>query len=291
MRMSHLVTPGLTRPWIARSALVPLALVSLALVPSAACSSDDGSAGAGAGSGNDTAGTIGDAAQGSDAADSSGATDTGTTTGTDTGTSTDTGAVADSSAPGDTTGASDTAAPQDTGPIADADLPATCAKLAEAACKSAQSCVAIYGADPCTDGGFGAAKTYAGCMSAAGGCGQAFTCGEKDGQRLSFSTTCQPEGWTHVGSDISQCCKSGADPADWGKCSKDADCAVFQTECCDHCNGGKLMAVNQTYVDAAKAKHAKTAEQCGQTACTLKACGKPLAVCDKGACVPKVGDL
>ncbi|MCO4763578.1 MAG: hypothetical protein KC502_18855 [Myxococcales bacterium] len=159
-----------------------------------------------------------------------------------------------------------------------------CPGLNETGCKAHKHCQAIFGKDACDDSA-GADKIFAGCMPIGGGCGGALTCGEKDGKRLVFPSTCQPEGWTPKGMDISQCCKSAADPKEWSTCSQHMDCAVFETACCDHCNGGKLMSVGKKFVDLAKAKHQKT--DCQGTACTEKGCGKAIAVCDSGVCKGK----
>jgi hypothetical protein len=93
-----------------------------------------------------------------------------------------------------------------------------------------------------------------------------------------------PEGGP-MGVEGSVCCPGGSgagtglDPA-WTTCKADADCALVETACCDHCNGGKAVAVNKAHVaDAGKLRPA-----CGPTACTKRGC-TTRAACDKGTCV------
>ena len=66
----------------------------------------------------------------------------------------------------------------------------------------------------------------------------------------------------------------------WRTCSADADCVLVETACCDHCNGGKAVAVNKSHMQDA----AKLAPQCGPTMCTKRAC-ITRAACESGACV------
>ena len=56
------------------------------------------------------------------------------------------------------------------------------------------------------------------------------------------------------------------------------DCAVVETQCCDHCNGGKAKAYNVKVAADHKAKN------CGSTACTEMACGEAIGVCKAGRC-------
>lgn len=93
---------------------------------------------------------------------------------------------------------------------------------------------------------------------------------------------------TDVGSSSDT--SSSADTAtaeQWNTCDANADCAVFESECCDHCNGGKLIAVNKTHLDAAIKAFKKPADQCKGTACTEKGCGAAVAACEAGKCVGK----
>lgn len=70
-------------------------------------------------------------------------------------------------------------------------------------------------------------------------------------------------------------------------CSADADCAVVELGCCDHCNGGQVAGVHR---DFAGEVHASYAGDCGGTACTLMACvEQPTAVCQAGMCALALG--
>lgn len=65
-------------------------------------------------------------------------------------------------------------------------------------------------------------------------------------------------------------------------CTVDADCAVVELGCCDHCNGGQVAGVHK---DFAAEVHASATADCGDTACTLMACvAQPTAVCAQGMC-------
>jgi hypothetical protein len=68
-------------------------------------------------------------------------------------------------------------------------------------------------------------------------------------------------------------------------CQTDADCAVVQTACCDHCNGGKAEAYNKAHAD----KH--RAQGCNVVACTMRACGEAVAVCANNACRLEIKQL
>ncbi|MEO8703616.1 MAG: hypothetical protein ABI867_26440 [Kofleriaceae bacterium] len=70
-----------------------------------------------------------------------------------------------------------------------------------------------------------------------------------------------------------------------GGCRVDADCAVVETKCCDHCNGGKAEAFLKAEADAHKATG------CEATVCTEMACGPALAMCEQGACKVTIGKL
>ena len=68
-------------------------------------------------------------------------------------------------------------------------------------------------------------------------------------------------------------------------CDRDADCEVVQTACCDHCNGGKADAFAKGYAAAHRAKN------CEGTACTMRACGPAVAVCNAGQCAARIEPL
>lgn len=61
-------------------------------------------------------------------------------------------------------------------------------------------------------------------------------------------------------------------------CSADDDCVVVETQCCDHCNGGKAEAYNKQFAEAHRATG------CEQTMCTQMACGAATAACEAGTC-------
>jgi len=44
-------------------------------------------------------------------------------------------------------------------------------------------------------------------------------------------------------------------PTEWVACRADADCRALELGCCDHCNGGWVMAVNQPHVARALAAY------------------------------------
>jgi hypothetical protein len=66
-------------------------------------------------------------------------------------------------------------------------------------------------------------------------------------------------------------------------CSDTAECVVVETGCCDHCNGGALLAVNNRYTDAAMAAFRQ--RECEDSSCTKMACEWSYTpVCDAGSC-------
>jgi len=72
-------------------------------------------------------------------------------------------------------------------------------------------------------------------------------------------------------------------PPAWFACAQPADCSAVEIACCDHCNGGKLMAANTSY--AAEVKAMFGAKNCAGVACTLMACAFPPTVeCQAGQC-------
>lgn len=70
-------------------------------------------------------------------------------------------------------------------------------------------------------------------------------------------------------------------PDEWRACSAAADCQLVVTTCCDHCNGGKTVAVSTAHAKDVTAKYPK---QCANTACTLRGC-MTRAACAAGRCV------
>jgi hypothetical protein len=70
---------------------------------------------------------------------------------------------------------------------------------------------------------------------------------------------------------------------DWQSCETDADCAVVELGCCDHCNGGSVMACRADHVDdVLRTFGAECAED---YACTLMACAPYLPTCSGGMCI------
>jgi hypothetical protein len=84
-------------------------------------------------------------------------------------------------------------------------------------------------------------------------------------------------------------------PDDWRACEGDFDCVWLEMGCCDHCNGGWVVGVNQGHAeDAARAFHSKcdsavheqpdgTITFCGPS-CTELGCGPIGAHCQRGLC-------
>jgi len=69
---------------------------------------------------------------------------------------------------------------------------------------------------------------------------------------------------------------------DWQTCDSDRDCAIVQLGCCDHCNGGRVVAANAAYAEQVKEE---MSDVCGEDyACTLMACAPQLAKCEQGLC-------
>jgi len=85
-------------------------------------------------------------------------------------------------------------------------------------------------------------------------------------------------------------------PEEWVACARDADCHAIEMDCCDHCNGGWVLAVNTSHVArATSAYHAScdsreqqnpdgTISFCGPS-CTEVGCGPIGQRCDRGRCV------
>jgi hypothetical protein len=71
-------------------------------------------------------------------------------------------------------------------------------------------------------------------------------------------------------------------------CGGDADCAVVEIECCDHCNGGSAVGVHKDHAKDVKKEYVAEGE-CAGTACTLMACPEAEPICREGRCGVKVG--
>lgn len=85
-------------------------------------------------------------------------------------------------------------------------------------------------------------------------------------------------------------------PRAWVACRGDADCEALELGCCDHCNGGWVMAVNRAHVAPALAAYHATCDAheerlpdgsiafSGPT-CTELGCGAIAQRCAGGRCV------
>ena len=74
-------------------------------------------------------------------------------------------------------------------------------------------------------------------------------------------------------------------------CTVDADCVPVEIECCDHCNGGKVVGVHRDHA-ADVSRSTSGAPECGGTACTKMACvEEPTGICRQNICGIKVGTL
>jgi hypothetical protein len=70
--------------------------------------------------------------------------------------------------------------------------------------------------------------------------------------------------------------------ASFTTCTQPTDCVVVELGCCDDCNGGLAVAVNNA---SAAEVEAAFSESCGNnTACTLMACADWEISCDAGTC-------
>jgi len=68
-------------------------------------------------------------------------------------------------------------------------------------------------------------------------------------------------------------------------CQTNDDCVVVETQCCDHCNGGKADAFNKKFAEAEKPK------DCAATMCTEMGCGAAVAECIDSNCKVKIQPL
>lgn len=66
-------------------------------------------------------------------------------------------------------------------------------------------------------------------------------------------------------------------------CGGDADCAVVEIECCDHCNGGTAVGVHKDHAADVRNEYVP-AGACADTACTLMACAPAEPICRAGRC-------
>lgn len=67
----------------------------------------------------------------------------------------------------------------------------------------------------------------------------------------------------------------------WSACTAGAECTTVEVGCCDHCNGGRLVAVRAEHAEAVRA-HATSA--CDEVACTERGCDGGEPRCVAGRC-------
>jgi hypothetical protein len=85
-------------------------------------------------------------------------------------------------------------------------------------------------------------------------------------------------------------------PAEWVDCRQDSDCVALEMGCCDHCNGGWVVAVNRAHVTRATGAYHQACDSyertlpdgniefCGPS-CTELGCGGIGQRCSVGRCV------
>jgi hypothetical protein len=69
---------------------------------------------------------------------------------------------------------------------------------------------------------------------------------------------------------------------EWDQCASDTDCAVIEVGCCDHCNGGRVMAAALEYAEMVKERFGETCA--AETMCTLRGCAAATAHCVEARC-------
>lgn len=72
-----------------------------------------------------------------------------------------------------------------------------------------------------------------------------------------------------------------APPAAWLTCEADADCAVVEVGCCDHCNDGRVVSVVTKQSKAARTRYRP--RRCPDP-CTERGCAAAEPVCVEGKC-------
>lgn len=72
-------------------------------------------------------------------------------------------------------------------------------------------------------------------------------------------------------------------------CSGGETCVVVELGCCDHCNGGRAVAVAASAADAVLDAYGEVCR--GDVGCTLMGCPPILAECEEAVCVPVQGEL
>lgn len=74
----------------------------------------------------------------------------------------------------------------------------------------------------------------------------------------------------------------------WNLCDNDDDCQIVELGCCDHCNGGRVIAANKNAAAMVRFEQGDFCElgKNGETpVCTQMACEPELARCDQGRCI------
>ncbi len=69
--------------------------------------------------------------------------------------------------------------------------------------------------------------------------------------------------------------------ADQLTCDADSDCVALELGCCNHCNGGRVLAVNK---QGAKEFAAHKQAPCDDFVCTRKMCRPEKVRCAQGTC-------
>jgi hypothetical protein len=69
---------------------------------------------------------------------------------------------------------------------------------------------------------------------------------------------------------------------EWFFCRAADDCEVIETGCCDHCNGGAVISVNDAYARLAREHVVQT--DCEGIECTERACAAEVPTCEDGRC-------
>ena len=78
------------------------------------------------------------------------------------------------------------------------------------------------------------------------------------------------------------CAYSDEVAIDWQGCATDDDCIVVELGCCDHCNGGYVVATNTLFAEEVIEEMSDVCEE--DHPCTLMACPEELPRCEEGIC-------
>jgi hypothetical protein len=70
-------------------------------------------------------------------------------------------------------------------------------------------------------------------------------------------------------------------PDEWTACERDEECVGVEIGCCDHCNGGRLVAARRRYAEQTRERYRPS--DCNR-ACTEKGCFAPAPVCEASRC-------